>query len=550
VARSNVFTTHTPVPAGNETFPEPLLRKYLKALEPEVGLKTDDIIAWTRPDAAGKDHEPCMTVLGLRTAAFSNGVSKLHGEVARRMWAHLWPERPLAEVPISHITNGVHVPSWLSPELVSLLDHYIGPGWRRHPSDPGMLNRIDQIPDEEFWHAHETGRLRLIRTIRHHAARQFRVRNATERELDAARTMFDPETLTIGFARRFATYKRATLLLEDVERLVALLSNRERPVQIVFAGKAHPADNYGKDFIRQIVQFARRDDVGHQVVFLENYDMHLGRRMVQGVDVWLNNPRRPQEASGTSGMKAALNGALNLSVLDGWWCEGYSPDCGWAIGDGEEYEDHRYQDAVEAQALYNVLEGRVIPCFYDRAGGDIPTQWVQNMKAAMKMAIGYFTSHRMLGEYRQEFYEPAHAGFATLMANNGAAAREHVKQLKRLQAEWHAVKLPFPVSDREVASLRIGDQLTLTCEVELGKLKPDDVDVQVCYGRVDHQNQIAEHHVASMTVDAERGGGVFRFTHTITCNRSGRFGFTARAVPRGDDWTTEMPGFITWAESN
>ncbi len=550
VSRSNVFTTHTPVPAGNETFPEPLLRKHLKALEPELGLKPDDVIAWSRPDVNGTDHEPCMTVLGLRTAAFSNGVSKLHGEVARRMWSHLWPERPLEEVPIGHVTNGVHVPSWLSPELVSLLNHYIGPGWRRHPSDPGIMNRIDQIPDEELWHAHETGRSRLIRTIRRHVERQFKARNATEQELAAARTMFDHETLTVGFARRFATYKRATLLLHDVERLVALLSNSERPVQIVFAGKAHPADDYGKDFIRRIVQFARRDDVGRQVVFLENYDMRLGRRMVQGVDVWLNNPRRPQEASGTSGMKAALNGALNVSVLDGWWCEGYSADCGWAIGNGEEYEDHRYQDAVEAQALYNLLEDGVIPCFYDRAGGDVPSRWVLKVKAAMKMAIGFFTSHRMLGEYRKEFYEPAHAGFASLMADGGAVARSHVEQRKRFKAQWHKIKMPFPLSDKEIASLHVGDQFTLTSEVELGKLTPDDVDVQVYYGRVDHQNRIVKQSHKTMTVDADLGEGRFRFKHTITCSRSGRFGFTARVTPRGDNWKTEMPGFMTWAEGN
>ncbi len=548
VSRTNVFTTHTPVPAGNETFKRDLLKKHLEPLSGTLGLTAEECIRWTRPSIpGGNNYEPSMTVLGLRMAAHSNGVSRLHGEVAREMWAHLWPDRPVDEVPIGHVTNGVHVASWLSPDYAQLFDNHLGPAWRRHPADASALARIDRIPNGSLWQKHRDGRMRLVRTAREHFERQYRVRNATQRELDACRMALDYDTLTIGFARRFATYKRATLLLRDPERFKALLTSADRPIQLVFAGKAHPADEYGKDFIRQIVEFARQPDVQGRVVFLEDYDINLARSLVQGVDVWLNTPRRPQEASGTSGMKAALNGGLNASILDGWWCEGYSPERGWAIGSGDVYEDVDYQDMVESQALYNLLENQIIPCFYDRPDGGVPTRWVQMMKASVRMALGFFTSHRMVHEYEEEYYAPTRRIYDELMADGAAEARRFARDRKRLENAWKQVAVGFPHADRDVGALYVGDTFTVTTEVRLGELSPEEIDVEVYHGPVDTSNQIVESHVGKMEVAEDRGNGSYVYRHEVACRTTGRYGFTARVAPRSRKWKWEMPGFMVWA---
>ncbi len=549
-ARTNVFTTHTPVPAGNETFSEDLLKPHLKALEPELGIGVADVLRWTRPSTAdGRTFEPSMTVLGLRMAQFCNGVSALHGDVARKMWGDLWPEFPEDEVPIGHVTNGVHVPSWLSPDMSQLLDHYVGPHWRKHPAKVDQLQHIDQIPDDELWHTHEVGRSRLISLARSRLQAQLAARNATQRELREAESVLDNGVLTIGFARRFATYKRATLLLSDIPRLEAILGNKERPVQLVFAGKAHPADQDGKAFIQQIVEFSRKPGNRTRVIFLENYDIHVGRRLVQGVDVWLNTPRRPQEASGTSGMKAAVNGALNASVLDGWWCEGYTPECGWAIGTGEVYEDESYQDMVEAQALYNLLEDDLIPRFYDRPGGGTPLQWTRMMKASMRMALGFFTSHRMLAEYSNEFYMPAMENYRALLADDGKAAVALAADRQRLKSTWPNVSVGFPQVDKDITMLHVGDTFTVTVDVHLGKLSPEEVAVEVYHGQVNADNVIGKSALDAMAPTEDKGHGLHLYQHTVSCRASGRYGFTVRVVPKGKNWRGAMPGFMAWASA-
>ncbi|MBT3377601.1 MAG: alpha-glucan family phosphorylase [Lentisphaerae bacterium] len=548
VSRTNVFTTHTPVPAGNETFEPELLRPHLDALSREVAIPTDLMLSWGQPPAGHKTRELSMTVFGLRMARNSNGVSELHGHVARKMWQHLWPDTPQDEIPIRHITNGIHAPSWLSPELDGLLEHYIGPEWSLDPADPKVLRRVDQIPDEELWRAHESSRSRLVRTARELSEEQYGQRNASRAEIARAKSVLDHDALTVGFARRFATYKRSALLLRDPERFEALLKNDDRPVQFIFAGKAHPADDAGKDLIRQLVQFAVSRNLRHRFVFLEDYDIAIARSMVQGVDVWLNTPRRPQEASGTSGMKAAVNGGLNVSVLDGWWCEGYRPENGWAIGRGEEYDSTEYQDTVESKALFNVLENEVIPCYYDRPFGDLPNLWIKMMKASIRMVLEQFTSHRMVCDYRETFYERAFAAYESLTADNANRARGLVRQSKRLRAQWRHVRAGFPTTDRNVAMVRVGDTFTVESEVHLGELRPEEVDVQVYYGPVDPQNEILESHVADMEIVEDRGSGVYLYRQTITCTTTGRFGFTARVIADGEDWSGVMPGFITWAD--
>jgi starch phosphorylase len=548
VSRSGVFTTHTPVAAGNETFELSLLKPHLEALKGELGIDPERIISWGQAQAGTNGHELSMTILGLRTASFSNGVSDLHGLVARRMWQHLWPGRPHDEIPIGHVTNGIHVPSWLYSDVGVLFDRYLGDSWRLHPSEARSLKNISHIPEEELWRVHELARSRLVRSVRELTEKQLRARNSSRSEISQVKSILDHDALTIGFARRFATYKRGNLLLRDPERLAALLSDDDRPVQFVFAGKAHPADSQGKDFIRQLVHFARRAKVRHRMVFVENYNIGLARYMVQGVDVWLNTPRRPLEASGTSGMKAAVNGVLNLSTLDGWWCEGYGPDCGWVIGDGEEYQDQDYQDAVESQALFNLLENEVIPCFYEREVGELPRKWINMMRSSIRMALNFFTSHRMVEDYNESFYISARDEFDRLMADDAAVTHQLEEQRRRLDELWPKVSCSFPVTDHDISSLHVGDRFTCTTVVKLGSLNPDEVDVEIYHGPVSSENQIKETHVEQMTMVKNRGHDVYLYQTELECRHTGRFGFSARVTPAGMEWKHSIPGFITWAD--
>ena len=548
VHRTNVFTTHTPVPAGNETFSLDLAKPYLAAIELEVGIPRDQIIAWGQSDDGNAPTELSMTILGLKTAQYANGVSELHGQVSRRMWRHLWPSHTEDEVPIKHITNGIHVASWISDDNAALFDRNLGPGWKLHPASSEILSRVMQIPDEELWRAHELGRSRMIRVARDLLEQQLQTRNASRAELAAAKSSLDYDTLTVGFARRFATYKRGALLLKDMGRFEALLSNEDRPIQFVFAGKAHPEDEHGKEFIRQIVEFAHKANTRHRIMFIENYNINVARSLVQGVDVWLNTPRRPMEASGTSGMKAAANGVINLSILDGWWCEGYDKECGWAIGSGEEYDDPEYQDAVESHALYNLLENDVVPCFYDREHGDLPARWVHMMKASIRMALGFFTSHRMVAEYSSLYYSTALKEYETLMHGKVRRAVELVNQHKRFESLWGKIHIQSPVSEKAMSILHTGDTFSLTSVVTLGELSPDEVDVQVCYGLVDSRNKITSCHFEKMADYEQQADGQYVYSHELTCEASGRYGFTTRVTPAGADWARDIPGFVTWAE--
>ena len=547
VSRTCVFTTHTPVPAGNETFDVGLIRHYFAALEKELGLSPDQIIAWGSPPGVAKPHEISLTILALRMSGYVNGVSQLHGTVARNMWHFLWPTRPVDEVPITHITNGVHISSWLSQELIQVFDKYLGPQWRQHPTDPDLHKKIDDVPDDLLWRAHESARSRLVRWTRERGEAQSNLRSERRSEVARIKSLLNHDALTIGFARRFASYKRATLLLSDPDRFEALLTNPERPVQFLFAGKAHPADNPGKELIKQIFEFSKRPTVRERIIFLENYDILMARHMVQGVDVWLNNPRRPLEASGTSGMKAAVNGGLHVSSLDGWWDEAYTPGAGWAIGHGEEYDNPEHQDRVEAQALYNILENEIIPCFYDRPDGDLPPNWIRMMKGSMAMALGFYTSHRMVGEYDQRFYRSAREQYERLTADNFAETEKLVHQRGRLDTLWSHARADAATVDRDITALHVGDNFEVTTVVHLGTLTPEDVDVEVYHGPVDSQNQITQSSGTKMELREKLADGSLVYGQAVTCSAAGRYGFTTRISPAGGEWRHLVPGFLTWA---
>ena len=552
VWRSNIFTTHTPVPAGNEVFDIALVRPYLEALKDELCIDVDRFLNWGVPiDMRNKSHEICMTILGLRMSNYSNGVSELHGHVAREMWKHLWPGRQLDEIPITHITNGVHLASWIAERNKIIYDHYLNPDWLDSPGDEKIVQSIDNVPDEELWYAHEMCRQSLIRLARQRFKKQFKFRNNNLRQNFQNKNILSEEVLTIGFARRFATYKRATLLLRDKERLKALLSDSKRPVQILFAGKAHPADDAGKSFIQQIIQFAENENLTHRLVFLEDYDIGLARYLVQGVDVWLNTPARPQEASGTSGMKASINGVLNCSILDGWWEEGYRKckNAGWAISSGESFDNIEDRDNVESQVLFNLLESEIIPCFYDRIEGDIPIRWVKMMKESIKMGIGMFSSCRMVKEYTEKFYAPGVRYHEELMADNAALAKQVVKEKNRYIQYLGAVRVESPQVEREISNMHVGDAFKLTSKVHLGELNRDEVDDEVYYGPVDAQNNILNSNSAVMTKAADLGQGNYIYEYTLTCKIPGRFGLTARVKPCGHTWDNSVPGFVNWASN-
>jgi starch phosphorylase len=402
---TTVFTTHTPVPAGHDVFPFNLVERYFHNYWPRLGLSREEFL---RLGCANEDCQGFnMTVLALHLSGQCNGVSKLHGGVSRRMWQVLWPDRPVDEVPISHITNGVHVPSWVGDAMNRLYRKYLRPDWIERQDDPTLWERIFDVPDEELWEAHVHLKRKLMTLIRERA-RQARVARKDPEQVLTSGTLLDPDAVIIGFARRFATYKRATLIFHNLERLRQLLHNEHRPVQFIFAGKAHPADDAGKRLIQHVYNAARDPAMGGRIAFIEDYDLQVARYMVQGVDVWLNNPRWPYEASGTSGQKAAVNGVPNLSILDGWWAEGYNGANGWAIDAGQaEFENDWARDAAEAEALYNLLEHEVVPLFYTQDADGVPRGWVRVMKEAIRTAAPVFCTRRMVKEYAERFYVPA-----------------------------------------------------------------------------------------------------------------------------------------------
>jgi starch phosphorylase len=407
VRETTVFTTHTPVPAGHDAFPFYLMDEYFGRFWQEMGIGRDRFMALG--EFEGRFN---MTVLALRLSEWRNGVSQLHGEVSRRMWQSVWPDRPVEQVPISAITNGVHLSSWISTTFKDLFAEYLGADWEAQHDDPALWDRLDDLPDEALWTAHQLMKAKLLTFVDDRTRERWRGGQMAASQVMASGALLDPDALTIGFARRFATYKRATLIFRDVSRLKQILHAERRPVQIVFSGKAHPADGGGKEYIQQVYQYAQDPEFGGRIAFIEDYDLHVARFLVQGVDVWLNNPRRPNEASGTSGMKAAMNGVPNLSVLDGWWPEAYHPagdgrpTNGWAFGQAQ-YDDWDTQDEMDSQALYRTLEEQIVPLYYDRDASGTPHRWAQVMKEAIRTSAAAFSMRRMVKEYVNQMYLPA-----------------------------------------------------------------------------------------------------------------------------------------------
>ncbi|HLK62012.1 MAG TPA: alpha-glucan family phosphorylase [Bryobacteraceae bacterium] len=552
-----IFTTHTPVPAGHDYFPASLMDHYFGEYIGRLGLSRTDFLALGRQDPANDSEQFCMTVLALRMAATSNGVSALHGKVSRQMWNKIWPGVPEDEVPIGHVTNGVHFRSWISAEMNQLYDRYLGPKWREEHADPKLWERVESVPSEELWRTHEIRRVRLVSFARRHLLQQLERRGAPQSEIDAANEALDPDALTIGFARRFATYKRAALLLRDTERLSRILNNPERPVQILFAGKAHPRDDAGKQLIQQIVRLAQHKEFRSRLVFLEDYDMAVARYLVQGVDIWLNTPLRPQEASGTSGMKALANGVLNLSVLDGWWDEAWHDAAakrqfvGWAIGRGENYDNAEYQDQVESAALYDLLEHDIVPTFYDRSAGGVPRRWTQHMKSSIAHLCPQFNMQRVVKEYAVDFYEMAHERSGQLLAEGSVRAKSLAAWMARMRTVWPEVRVER-LETLPVTELTVGSKFPMRAWVHLGSISTDEVTVELYMGRIDANGEITEGVAIPMQPTGPCQGGACTFeAAAVPCLRSGRQGYTVRVLPyHRDQAKSLLPGLITWADGH
>ncbi len=529
-----VFTTHTPVPAGIDRFPRELVEQYFGGENASPGVPVERVLALGAEDFAGGDPGVFnMAVMGLRLAQRANGVSKLHGHVSRDMFGGLWPAFDAEERPIRSITNGVHAPTWVSPEVYQLgRSHGLHPDSGPEADSPAhVAEAADRIPSKEIWDLKRRLRDQLVHEVRRRLRESWQQRGAAPAELSWIDDVMDPDVLTIGFARRVPTYKRLTLMLRDPERLKRILLHPERPAQLVIAGKAHPADDTGKKLIQEIVKFADDPEVRHRIVFLPDYDIAMAQPLYPGCDVWLNNPLRPYEACGTSGMKAALNGGLNLSILDGWWDEWYDGNNGWSIPSADGVEDPDRRDDLEATALYDLIENDVAPRFYDHDAEGLPSRWIEMVRHTFKSLLPKVIADRMVGEYVQELYLPA-AGASRDLNGTFAGAAELASWKQQVVRHWDGVRIDHVDSSGVGDSAEVGSVLEVHAFVALGGLGPDDVDVQIVHGRVREEDDLADMTVTSLQLAESLEADRHRFSGSVTLRNTGSFGYTVRVVPR------------------
>lgn len=530
VYSSSIFTTHTPVPAGNDVFPLDMMDRYFSSYYVQLGLTRDSFMSLgLKPD---DPHNFNMTVLALNMSGRKNGVSKLHGAVSRNIFSSVWPDIPEEEVPISHITNGIHTMTWLSPSYKYLFDKYLPNGWQSKMFEQATWEGIDNIPDEDIWKTHMVLKTRMIRFIVDRLKKQYLQNGVSLNEVSELDSQIDPHAFTIGFARRFATYKRANLIFRDISRIEKLLNNKNMPVQILFAGKAHPADRPAHEVIKHINDIAWQEGFRGKIFLVENYNMTVARQLIQGVDIWMNNPRRPLEASGTSGQKACINGVLNFSILDGWWCEGYNGINGWAIGDDTPYESEHQQDDADSKSLYETLEKDIIPLFFNRDENGIPVGWVKRMKDSIRTLTPVYGTHRMVKEYTEKMYLPAI--YRNIQIRN--SQYEFIKTLtdwkQKVEKVWPQISISanqdiHGLIDHNAIS---GNELVLAATVQLSSLKPEDVRVEVYYGTISG-NEISNGSAVEMKAIRQTDSSSFLYEATICFLDGGEYGYSFRVIP-------------------
>src|SRR6266481_5666812 len=524
---NNVFTTHTPVPAGIDLFDAGMMHFYFQEYCQNADISFDRFLSLGRRDPNDGDERFSMAVLALKTSSYRNSVSRLHREISQEMWSGLWPQLPIWEGPITSVTNGVHLTTWLNGDLASLYDQYLHPDWRDRVGDLSAWEQVREIPDEELLDVHRRRKRRLINFVRESQTAAAVRRKVSTSEMKRAGEVLDPNAFTIGFARRFATYKRATLLFRDMDRLRRILCDKERPVQIIIAGKAHPKDQPGKSFIREIVQLSRDPDLWKRLVFVEDYDMKVAREMVQGVDLWLNTPRRGEEACGTSGMKAGINGVLNLSILDGWFDEAYESSGGWAIGDREPYSED--QDEIHARAIYSILENEIVPVYYGGREEGVPEEWIRRVKQSLMQLSPQFNSHRMVSEYMKQLYEPSHQACLDISKDSFEPARSRAHWNEQVEKVWDNVSF-LEVGAGPDVSVLTGRPIPMRAVVNLAGLTPRDVRVEAVIGRVGVNGNLEETQVMSLP-SVEQQGDAFVFLKEFVPDQTGRLGYSLRISP-------------------
>jgi starch phosphorylase len=528
---NNVFTTHTSVPAGIDLFDPGLLYDYFNEYCRDAGIAFDQVLSLGRRNPFDMQERFSMAITAIKCSAYRNAVSRLHREVSQEMWQDLWPRLPVWEVPITSVTNGVHLPSWLNGDLALLYDQYLQPDWRERYNEPATWELIQDIPHGELWEAHRRRKRRLVAFVRERVAAAAVGRKASAAELRRLSDVLDPDTITVGFARRFATYKRATLLFRDVSRLKKILNNPEMPVQIIIAGKAHPKDHPGKTLIREIVQLSRDPEIQKRLVFLEDYDIEVARELVQGVDLWLNNPRRGEEACGTSGMKAGINGILNFSVLDGWWDEAYEHSGGWAIGDREPYTED--QDEIHSSSILSTLQNEIVPLYYESREEGVPMEWMHRVKQSLMRLSPRFNCQRMLNEYLTQLYTPAHAAYLEVSRKNFELARERAKWNADVQRSWDRVNF-VEIGPGPERALTSGRPIPMRAALDLAGLTPRDVRVEAVVGRVGPNGHLEETTVFTLPA-VEQRESVYIFSKEFVPHQTGRLGYSVRVSPNHCD---------------
>ncbi|MFW6358563.1 MAG: alpha-glucan family phosphorylase [Chroococcales cyanobacterium] len=545
---TQMFTTHTPVSAGFDLFPPDKTMYYVGHYAEIFGLSPEQFLALGRENTGDLESPFSMAALALKTTSFINGVSELHGDVSRRMFHGMWPELPLQEVPINSITNGVHARSVVAKSTQELYDRYLGPSWDQKGSQSSIWKKVAALPDDELWRNHERRRAELVVFMREWLVKKLHDRGATQGEIDPVMEALDPTALTIGFARRFATYKRANLFLYDLERIKKIiLGNPDRRVQFLIAGKAHPKDLPGKELIRDIIHTVREHGMRDYVIFVPDYDIRVARMMVSGCDIWLNTPRRPREASGTSGMKAAMNGLPNVSILDGWWNEADYRLTGWAIGNGEMYDDQEYQDKVESEALYDLLEKEVVPLFFDRDDDGIPRGWVRKMKNAIAFNCPFFNTSRMVGEYALRAYFPISDRYSVMTEDNYAATKALAKWKQNLFEHWYNMHIKS-IDISEETDIKVNQFVQVKAQVDLAGLTPNDVQVELYQGPMDAHGEIVNGISVPMEHQGQDSSGCMIYTGNILYSSSGLQGLSLRVLPKNEHLSSPYePGLVLWA---
>lgn len=531
VTSKTVFTTHTPVPAGNDIFPIDLVEKYFKDFWPRLDLSREEFLRLGMKPTLDLDQGFNMGILALKIAGKKNGVSKLHGSVSRELFADVWPNIAPSESPITYVTNGIHTCSWLAPKVKELYNKYLMPYWQDNIAQDKTWERIKNIPDEKLWEVHQERKQKLLKLVKESTTERLRCSGYSYEEISEITSKINPEALTIGFARRFATYKRATLVFKDLERITQIINNENRPVQLIFAGKAHPVDKEGFDLIKYIHEVSMMPQFKGKIFILENYNIAMSRYLVSGVDVWLNNPRRPMEASGTSGQKASVNGAINFSVLDGWWAEGYTQNNGWTIGTNAEYDSYEAQDLADSESMYYTLEEKIVPMYYEKDKNGISKNWIEVMKNSIITTGGKYSTSRMLEDYANKLYIPL-CDLTDKYYNNIDNVAEFNSWKKDIHNNWKDVKIK-QLNNLDNITIDAGNKIEVRCEVELPNIDIKNVTVEAYYGKI-HENGVVENvSIIPMELDSyDDEEKKYEYVAKIELTTGGNYGYTFRVMPK------------------